>query len=179
MKTKISLFTNVPDRGRHHGQGRGQHLRGAAHLRPRGPGHDHPQAARARVPGRRISAQWKSLVNRIRHPKGEVDIALVGKYAGLKDSYLSLKQALDHGGLANRLKVNISWIEAEDLEKGKIEKILRDKDGVLVPGGFGHRGIEGKIRAVDVRPREQGARSSASAWACSARRSSSPATSPA
>jgi CTP synthase len=91
---------------------------------------------------------WKSLVNRIRHPKGEVDIALVGKYAGLKDSYLSLKQALDHGGFANRVKVNISWIEAEDLEKGKIEKILRDKDGVLVPGGFGIRGIEGKIRAV-------------------------------
>jgi CTP synthase len=93
-------------------------------------------------------AQWKSLVNRIRHPKGEVDIALVGKYAGLKDSYLSLKQALDHGGIANRVKVNVSWIEAEDLEKGKIEKILSDKDGVLVPGGFGSRGIEGKIRAV-------------------------------
>jgi len=92
--------------------------------------------------------QWKSLVNRMRHPKDDVDIALVGKYAGLKDSYLSLKQALDHGGLANRVKVNISWIEAEDLEKGKIEKVLRDKDGILVPGGFGHRGIEGKIRAV-------------------------------
>jgi CTP synthase len=92
--------------------------------------------------------QWKSLVNRMKHPKGEVNIALVGKYAGLKDSYLSLKQALDHGGLANRVKVNISWIEAEDLEKGKIEKVLNDKDGILVPGGFGHRGIEGKIRAV-------------------------------
>jgi len=77
-----------------------------------------------------------------------VNIALVGKYAGLKDSYLSLKQSLDHGGLANRVKVNISWIEAEDLEKGKIEKVLNDKDGILVPGGFGHRGIEGKIRAV-------------------------------
>jgi len=92
--------------------------------------------------------QWKSLVNRMRHPRGEADIALVGKYAGLKDSYLSLKQALDHGGLANRVKVNISWIEAEDLEKGKIEQLLKGKDGILVPGGFGHRGIEGKIRAV-------------------------------
>ena len=83
-----------------------------------------------------------------RHPKGEVDIAIVGKYAGLKDSYLSLKQALDHGGLANRLKVNIDWIEAEDLEKGQLEKVLGGMDGILVPGGFGHRGIEGKIRAV-------------------------------
>jgi CTP synthase len=92
--------------------------------------------------------QWKTLVSRMKHPKDEVNIALVGKYAGLKDSYLSLKQALDHGGIANRLKVNISWIEAEDLEKGKPEKVLADKDGILVPGGFGQRGIEGKIRAV-------------------------------
>ena len=92
--------------------------------------------------------QWKSLVNRMKHPKDEVDIAIVGKYSGLKDSYLSLRQALDHGGVANRLKVNISWIEAEDLEKGKIEKTLPRKDGILVPGGFGHRGIEGKIRAA-------------------------------
>jgi CTP synthase len=97
---------------------------------------------------KRNMGQWKSLVNRMAHPKDDVDIALVGKYAGLKDSYLSLKQALDHGGLANRVKVKISWIEAEDLETGKIDKVLRDKDGILVPGGFGHRGIEGKIRAV-------------------------------
>jgi CTP synthase len=93
-------------------------------------------------------ARWRALVRKMKHPKDEVNIALVGKYAGLKDSYLSLKQALDHGGLANNLKVHISWIEAEDLEKGKIEKILGDKDGILVPGGFGHRGIEGKIRAA-------------------------------
>jgi CTP synthase len=98
--------------------------------------------------GKKSLEQWKALLTRIRHPKDEVNIALVGKYAGLKDSYLSLKQALDHGGIANRLKVSISWIEAEDLEREKIDKILRGKDGILVPGGFGHRGIEGKIRAV-------------------------------
>ena len=79
---------------------------------------------------------------------GEVDIAIVGKYAGLQDSYLSLKQALVHGGVAHGLKVNIDWIEAEDLEKGRPADVLRDKDGILVPGGFGIRGIEGKIRAV-------------------------------
>jgi CTP synthase len=99
-------------------------------------------------PMKRNLEQWKSLVNRMKHPKDQVDIAIVGKYAGLKDSYLSLKQALDHGGVANRLKVNISWIEAEDLEKGKIGETLAAKDGILVPGGFGHRGIEGKIRAA-------------------------------
>jgi CTP synthase len=73
---------------------------------------------------------------------------VIGKYAGFQDSYLSLKQALCHGGIANDLKVKISWIEAEDLERKKAEKILGDKDGILVPGGFGHRGIEGKIRAA-------------------------------
>jgi len=100
------------------------------------------------TPKKRDLGQWKSFVQRMNNPKGEVDIALVGKYAGLQDSYLSLKQALVHGAVANDLKVNIDWIEAEDLEKGKLEKILGEKDGILVPGGFGHRGIEGKIRAV-------------------------------
>ncbi len=92
--------------------------------------------------------RWKAYVRRMNQPKDEVNIALVGKYAGLHDSYLSLKQALDHGGVANGLKVNISWIEAESLEKGDVEKILRPHDGVLVPGGFGVRGIEGKVRAI-------------------------------
>lgn len=93
-------------------------------------------------------SRWKNIVQRSRHPKDEVNIAMVGKYIGLHDSYISLNQALDHGGLANYLKVNIDWIEAEDLEKGNPAKILRNKDGILVPGGFGQRGIEGKIRAI-------------------------------
>jgi CTP synthase len=91
---------------------------------------------------------WRNLINRMNNLQGEVDIAIVGKYAGLQDSYLSLKEALVHGGVAHGLKVNISWIEAENLEKGKLVDILKDKDGILVPGGFGIRGIEGKIRAV-------------------------------
>jgi CTP synthase len=93
-------------------------------------------------------SRWRALVRRMENPKDEVDIALVGKYSGLHDSYLSLKQALDHGGIANGLKVNIHWIEAEELEKGNAKSILMDKDGILVPGGFGLRGIEGKIKAV-------------------------------
>ncbi len=102
-----------------------------------------------RLPARkRDMADWDALLDRIKNPKDEVDIALVGKYAGLHDSYMSLNQALDHGGFAHRLKVNIDWIEAENLEKGEIEETLAGKDGILVPGGFGNRGIEGKIRAV-------------------------------
>jgi len=97
---------------------------------------------------RRNLARWKTLVNRMKTPGDEVNIALVGKYAGLQDSYMSLNQALYHGGIAHRLKVNISWIEAEDIEAGKPEEILADADGILVPGGFGVRGIEGKIKAV-------------------------------
>jgi CTP synthase len=93
-------------------------------------------------------SKWETLVDRIRHPKDEVHIGLVGKYAGLHDAYMSLNQALIHGGIANGLKVNIDWIEAEDVEKCDPAEVLGKKDGILVPGGFGHRGIEGKIRAV-------------------------------
>lgn len=99
-------------------------------------------------PKRRNLSRWKKMVDQITHPKDEVNIALVGKYAGLQDSYLSLKEALTHAGTAHQLKVNISWIEAEDLEANETEAILVHADGILVPGGFGVRGIEGKIRAV-------------------------------
>ena len=97
---------------------------------------------------RRNMGPWRALVKKMENLSDEVNIALVGKYAGLQDSYLSLKQALVHGGVANDVKVNISWIEAENLEKGQLEDALGDKDGILVPGGFGIRGIEGKIRAI-------------------------------
>jgi CTP synthase len=102
-----------------------------------------------RLPKRKKDlSKWETLVGRIRHPKDEVNIGLVGKYAGLHDAYMSLNQALVHGGIANGLKVNIDWIEAEDVEKCDPADVLGKKDGILVPGGFGHRGIEGKIRAV-------------------------------
>ena len=102
-----------------------------------------------RLPRRKKNlAAWEGMVDRIRNPKDVVEIGLVGKYAGLHDSYMSLNQALIHGGLAHRLNVKIDWIEAEALEKDDPAKILGSKDGILVPGGFGKRGIEGKIRAV-------------------------------
>jgi len=100
------------------------------------------------LPKTRNMGPWRALVKKMENPRDEVSIALVGKYAGLQDSYLSLKEALVHGGMAHGLKVNICWIEAENLEKGELKDALGDKDGILVPGGFGLRGIEGKIRAI-------------------------------
>jgi CTP synthase len=96
---------------------------------------------------RRLS-NWKKLIERMKNHEGEVNIALVGKYSSLQDSYLSLNQALYHGGVAHQVRVNISWLDAESFENRKVKEILRKADGILVPGGFGVRGIEGKINAV-------------------------------
>ncbi|MGB2907698.1 MAG: CTP synthase [Candidatus Aminicenantaceae bacterium] len=92
--------------------------------------------------------QWKDMVKRMQSPRDEVNIALVGKYTGLQDSYLSLSQALIHAATAHNLKVNFAWIEAQDIEEGGPDAVLKDADGILVPGGFGVRGIEGKIQAA-------------------------------
>lgn len=97
---------------------------------------------------RRRLTRWKKMLERMDSPRDEVNISLIGKYAGLQDSYMSLNQALHHAGTAHHLKVNISWIEAEELEEKKSYEILNKADGILVPGGFGVRGIEGKINAV-------------------------------
>ena len=93
-------------------------------------------------------SQWTDIMDRITHPEGEVTIAVVGKYTGLLDAYKSLKEALVHGGIANRVKVNLEWIESEVFEKEDPAPYLEDVDGILVPGGFGERGSEGKIHAV-------------------------------
>ena len=92
--------------------------------------------------------EWDAMVQKIKHPKHEVSIALVGKYAGLKECYKSLSEALVHGGIDHETKVNISWIESEDVERQGTERILREADGILIPGGFGTRGIEGKILTI-------------------------------
>ncbi len=91
---------------------------------------------------------WKDIARKIKEPKHEVTIAIVGKYVGLKDSYKSLIEALTHGGIANDSRVNLQWIDSEEIEVHGPEKYLSDADGILVPGGFGYRGIEGKIEAV-------------------------------
>ncbi len=91
---------------------------------------------------------WEELVYKIKHPQDEVTIGIVGKYANLKDSYKSLHEALMHGGIANNAKVNLKYIEAEDLEEGSTQELLHDVNGILVPGGFGSRGIQGKMMAI-------------------------------
>jgi CTP synthase len=99
--------------------------------------------------GPRNLERWSEMLRRMQNPADEVDIALVGKYVEYEDSYKSLKEALLHGGIAHNVKVRIHWIEAESLEKGKLQKELEGYDGILVPGGFGKRGIEGMINAIE------------------------------
>jgi CTP synthase len=91
---------------------------------------------------------WKDIVRKIKEPKHEVTIAIVGKYTGLKDSYKSLMEALIHGGIANDARVNLQWIDSEEIEVHGPERFLSEVDGILVPGGFGYRGIEGKVKAI-------------------------------
>ena len=92
--------------------------------------------------------QWDSLVQRIKHPQHEVTIALVGKYIGLKESYKSLTEALVHGGIDSETRANIQWVESDDIERRGPDRVLAGVDGIIVPGGFGNRGIEGKIQAI-------------------------------
>ena len=92
--------------------------------------------------------EWATMVHRAKHPQGSVEIALVGKYVALHDAYLSVAEALTHGGIENDVKVNIRWVDSETVTDGNAAELLDGADGVLVPGGFGSRGIEGKIAAV-------------------------------
>ena len=101
--------------------------------------------------------RWEAVSQRLHNPEGEVTIAIVGKYTGLKDAYKSLTEALTHGGLANRVKVNLDWIESEIFESGDPAPYLQHVHGILVPGGFGQRGAEGKIEAARFARRAQGA----------------------
>jgi CTP synthase len=93
-------------------------------------------------------SRWNAVSSRIHNPEGEVTIAVVGKYTGLKDAYKSLIEALAHGGIANLVKVKLDWIESEIFEEGDVASHLEHVHGILVPGGFGQRGAEGKILAA-------------------------------
>jgi CTP synthase len=92
--------------------------------------------------------EWKSLVNRVKNLSGRVRIALVGKYVELRDAYMSVAESLKHAGIANDCEVDIDWINAVDINEENFSEILGAADGILVPGGFGDRGIEGKILAA-------------------------------
>ena len=90
---------------------------------------------------------WESLVDKLINPRDEVTIGIVGKYVAYEDSYKSLTEALVHGGVASRLRVNLKWVESEEVAQGRREA-LADVDGILVPGGFGHRGVEGMVAGI-------------------------------
>ncbi len=91
---------------------------------------------------------WTSMVEALRSPEDEVTIALVGKYIQLHDAYISVVEALKHGGISNRVNVNIKWVDSELVTEANADEYLSDVDGILVPGGFGDRGIDGKIQAI-------------------------------
>ena len=92
--------------------------------------------------------EWKEMVGNLRHPEQEVEIAMVGKYTQLHDAYLSVVEALKHGGIASRVNVRIRWVDSEEITAENVAEKLAGVDGILVPGGFGPRGTEGMITAI-------------------------------
>lgn len=92
--------------------------------------------------------KWEDLSERNQNPEGEVTVAVVGKYTGIGDAYKSIGEALDHAGMRHRAKINVKWMDAKGFEKKELDKILGKVDAILVPGGFGDRGISGKIAAI-------------------------------
>ncbi|WP_213975222.1 CTP synthase [Tepidanaerobacter acetatoxydans] len=115
-------------------------------------GLDEIVAKKLGVDGRKAQlCEWVEIVQRIKNPLKQVNIALVGKYVELHDAYLSVVEALCHGGAANNAKVNIKWVHSEELEQEskELSSVFCDIDGIIVPGGFGERGIEGMIKTVE------------------------------
>ncbi|HEX8284441.1 MAG TPA: CTP synthase [Pyrinomonadaceae bacterium] len=150
IRSKIALFCNVKEQAviaaqdvdtiyevplAFHEQGLDDQIVSSLGLQDRAPGAD--------------LTRWRELVATIRDPsKGNVTVGIVGKYVELEDSYKSLREALTHGGVANNLKVDVRWVESEGLMDEDYEERLRDFDAILVPGGFGKRGVAGMIRAI-------------------------------
>lgn len=94
-------------------------------------------------------SSWETMVSRLKNPESEVRIALVGKYVQLQDAYMSVTEAMRHAGIVNNCRIEIDWIQADGLEKSDVEALLGRADGILVPGGFDQRGVEGKIAAAN------------------------------
>ncbi|HWW75052.1 MAG TPA: CTP synthase, partial [Pyrinomonadaceae bacterium] len=151
LRSKIALFCNVKEQAviaaqdvdtiyevplAFHEQGLDDQIVSALGLQDRAPNAD--------------LTRWRELVATIRDPsKGSVTVGIVGKYVELEDSYKSLREALTHGGVANNLRVDVRWVESEGLMDEDYEERLRDFDAILVPGGFGKRGVAGMIRAIN------------------------------
>jgi len=153
QRRKIALFTNVEERAVISAVDADDIYRIPILLHEQGLDDIVVDKLRLDVPATDLS-EWRQVVSAKSNPDGQVDIAMVGKYVQIRDSYLSLHEALMHGGLKSRTRVNIQYIESTDIEQHGTQ-LLKAADAVLVPGGFGERGIEGKIQAVRY-AREQG-----------------------
>lgn len=154
LKSKIALFCNVPEEAVITAKDVRHIYEVPLVLAGEGLDRQILNCLRIQTPEANMSP-WKDLVNRLAHPKDEISIGMIGKYVEYQDSYKSLNEALTHGGLAHRLKVNQTWVEAEGLEVKGWEEQLEDLDAILVPGGFGKRGIPGMFRAIEyARTRE-------------------------
>ncbi len=147
MKRKIALFCNVEENCVIAAQDVETIYEVPIHLHEEGIDDRIVEALALKVSVNNLKP-WETIIHRIKHPSREVTIALVGKYIDLKEAYKSLCEALTHGGIANDARVNICWVDSEEIEVKGAEEMLQGMDGILVPGGFGIRGVEGKIATV-------------------------------
>ncbi len=147
MKKKIALFCNVEENTVITAQDVDTIYEVPLKLHEEGLDDRILEALEIQAPNNNLKT-WEEMVSKIKHPSKNVTIALVGKYIELKEAYKSLCEALTHGGAANDSKVNICWVDSEDIESKGAEEMLKGMDGILVPGGFGIRGVEGKIATV-------------------------------
>jgi CTP synthase len=147
MKRKIALFCNVEENCVITAQDVETIYEVPIHLHAEGIDDRIIEALELKVADNDLKT-WETIIERIKHPAKNVSIALVGKYIDLKEAYKSLCEALTHGGIANDARVSIRWVDSEDIEANGAAKMLKGMDGILVPGGFGIRGVEGKISAV-------------------------------
>ncbi|MFT5501038.1 MAG: CTP synthase [Woeseiaceae bacterium] len=146
QRRKIALFTNVPEKAVISAFDVDDLYKIPEMMHKQGLGDIVSEQLRLDLPPADLS-EWNALVDAKQNPEAEVSIALVGKYVDLRDAYISLSEALLHGGIHTRTRVNIHYFESQDIEQNGVD-CLRDMDGIVVPGGFGDRGIEGKIKAV-------------------------------
>lgn len=148
LKEKIALFCNVELRSVIEAQDTDNIYEIPMSFRDEGL--DEVILEKLRIDARRPKLKkWKKMLEVIRNPRGEVEIAIIGKYTSLADAYKSIIEALNHGGIANNVEVKIKWVESTDIREDTLYTQLNDVSGVLIPGGFGDRGIEGKILACE------------------------------
>ena len=148
LKAKIALFCNVPESAVISATDVANIYEVPLSLASEGLDEQLLKLLRLAAPPRDLSG-WLAMLETLEHPQGEVRIGVVGKYVQLEDAYKSLREALAHGGLANRQRVVIEWVEAEDIDTpAAAERLLHHVDGILVPGGFGKRGIAGMVNAI-------------------------------